>query len=245
MCCRTKSHRVLIDPDNAVFSLRVTTRNLHLTGMRNPTAPGAVSELAELVLPLLSPQDLAAAASACRALRAAASAVTTRRAADAARGLEPLPIPFDNTVDSKPYAYFLYTPFSLTPSPASPHAQPWGCTWARPPGPTWPRLHIYGFPSAGCACALGECGGARCACVDAEAEMAVGSSGAGMGNLGECGDGCACGPSCGNRRTQRGVAARLRVVRHLKKGWGLHADEALRRGQFVSEYTGKVEYVPL
>ena len=54
--------------------------------MRNPAAPGAVTESAELVLPLLPPQDLAVVASACRALRAAVTAVTARRAADAARG---------------------------------------------------------------------------------------------------------------------------------------------------------------
>jgi hypothetical protein len=37
----------------------------------------------------------------------------------------------------------------------------------------------------------------------------------------------------GNRPTQR-------VVRHLQKGWGLHAAEALGRGQFVCEYAGKL-----
>ncbi|RCV27563.1 hypothetical protein SEVIR_5G338700v4 [Setaria viridis] len=207
--------------------------------MRNPAKPAAVTESAELFLPLLPPRDLAAVASACRALRAAASAVTTRRAADAARGLEPLPIPFHNRVDSKPYAYFLYTPFSL--ARLAPGAQPWGGAWARPPVPTWPRPSLDGFPSAvcGCACEAGECGGPGCACADAEADAAGSGSEGGMGSLGECGEGCACGPSCGNRRTQRGVAVRLRVVRHLQKGWGLHAAEALGRRQFVCEYAGE------
>ncbi|KAL5228354.1 hypothetical protein ABZP36_016619 [Zizania latifolia] len=201
---------------------------------------GAVGELAELVLPWLPPRDLAATASACRALRAAASAVTAGRAADVARGLEPVPIPFDNLVDSRPYAYLLYTPFSLTPSAASLHAQQWGCTWARPPGPTWPRSDLGGFPSAECACSLGACGGARCPCADPEAEAVGSEAGVGMGSLRECGDGCACGPSCGNRRTQHGVTVRLRVVRHRKKGWGLHAAEVLHRGQFVCEYAGEL-----
>ncbi|KAJ1285608.1 hypothetical protein BS78_03G291500 [Paspalum vaginatum] len=212
--------------------------------MTNPTTPRAVTEAAELVLPLLPPQDLAAAASTCRSLRATASAVTARRAADAARGLEPVPIPFRNCVDSKPYAYFLYTPFSLTrssPGASSYGAQPWGSAWARPPSPTWPRPNLDGFPSAvcGCACEAGECGGPRCACADAEADAAGSASEAGMGSLRECGDGCACAPSCVNRQTQRGVAVRLRVVRHLQKGWGLHAAEALGRGQFVCEYAGE------
>uniref|UniRef100_A0A0D9YFK0 LOB domain-containing protein n=1 Tax=Oryza glumipatula TaxID=40148 RepID=A0A0D9YFK0_9ORYZ len=212
--------------------------------MRNSATPGAVGELAELVLPWLPPQDLAAAASASRALRAAASSVSAGRAADAAHGLEPHPIPFDNLVDGKPYAYFLYTPFSLTPSSASAsprRAQPWGRTWARPPGPTWPRSDLGGFPSSGCACAQGACGGARgCPCADPEAEAVGLGSEAGMGSLRECGDGCACGPLCGNRRTQLGVTVRLRVVRHREKGWGLHAAEVLRRRQFVCEYAGEL-----
>jgi histone-lysine N-methyltransferase SETMAR len=203
--------------------------------MRNPRAAGAVSELAELVLPWLPPADLAAAASASRAMRAAAAAVTARRAADSSRGLEAVSVPFDNPIDSKPYAYFLYTPFSLIHPAASAHAQPWGCARARPPCSTWPRPDL-GLPSAGCACADGECGGAGCACADAEAEMA----GPGMGSLRECGDGCACGPSCEHRRTQRGVTVQLRVVRQLKKGWGLHAAQALHRAQFVCEYAGTV-----
>uniref|UniRef100_A0ACD5VUW2 Uncharacterized protein n=1 Tax=Avena sativa TaxID=4498 RepID=A0ACD5VUW2_AVESA len=233
--------------------------------MRNPTAAGAASELAELVLPWLPPPDLAVAACASRALRAATSAVTARRAADSSRGLEAVSVPFDNPIDSKPYAYFLYTPFSLIHPAASAHAQPWGCTRARPPCPTWPRPDL-GLPSAGCACAEGECGGAGCACADPEAETADASragmgtlrecggagcacadpeaetadaSRAGMGTLRECGDGCACGPSCENRRTQRGVTVQLRVVRHLKKGWGLHAAQVLRRAQFVCEYAGE------
>uniref|UniRef100_A0ACD5W119 Uncharacterized protein n=1 Tax=Avena sativa TaxID=4498 RepID=A0ACD5W119_AVESA len=205
--------------------------------MRNPTAAGAASELAELVLPWLPPPDLAAAAAASRAMRAAASSVTARRAADFSRGLEAVSVPFDNPIDSKPYAYFLYTPFSLIHPAASAQAQPWGCSRARPPCPTWPRPDL-GLPSAGCACACGECGGTGCACADPEAEMA-GASGAGMGTLRECGDGCACGPSCKNRRTQRGVTVQLRVVRHLKKGWGLHAAQVLHRAQFVCEYAGE------
>ncbi|TVU34942.1 hypothetical protein EJB05_16800, partial [Eragrostis curvula] len=208
--------------------------------MRNPATTAALAESAELVLPWLPPQDLTAAASSCRTLRAAASAVTARRAADAARGLEPLPVPFHNAVDSKPYAYFLYTPFSLT-GPSSTRAQPWGCSRDGPPEPTWPRPNLDGFPSAvcGCACSAEECGGPECACADEEADAGSSGSEAGMGSLRECGDECACGPSCGNRRTQRGVTVRLRVVRHLQKGWGLHAAEAIGRGLFVCEYAGE------
>jgi hypothetical protein len=67
----------------------------------------------------------------------------------------------------------------------------------------------------------------------------------GIGSLTECDDGFVCAPSCGNRRTQRGVVVRLCVVRHLHKGWGLHTAEALSCGQFVCEYADKAGHMPL
>jgi hypothetical protein len=55
------------------------------------------------------------------------------------------------------------------------------------------------------------------------------------GSLRECGDRCACAPSFGNRRIQRGVAVRLRIVSQLYKWWGLHAAEALGCRPFVCD----------
>lgn len=139
--------------------------------MRNSATPGAVGELAELVLPWLPPQDLAAAASASRALRAAASSVSAGRAADAAHGLEPHPIPSTTSSTASP------TPTSSTPllphpvlrlrlTPPRPAV---GRTWARPPGPTWPRSDPRRVPSSGCACAQGRAAARGCPCADPEA----------------------------------------------------------------------------
>lgn len=61
-----------------------------------------------------------------------------------------------------------------------------------------------------------------------------------IGVMTECGANCTCGMECGNRLTQRGVAVRLKIVRDLKKGWGLHANQFIRRGEFVCEYAGEL-----
>jgi len=55
----------------------------------------------------------------------------------------------------------------------------------------------------------------------------------------ECGPACRCGSSCRNRVSQRGLAVRVAVVRHPRKGWGLHSLEPITRGAFVCEYAGK------
>lgn len=55
----------------------------------------------------------------------------------------------------------------------------------------------------------------------------------------ECGPGCQCGMECGNRLTQRGLAAKVKVVRHRQKGWCLHAAEDIRRGAFICQYAGE------
>ncbi|KAL0911044.1 hypothetical protein M5K25_019147 [Dendrobium thyrsiflorum] len=60
-----------------------------------------------------------------------------------------------------------------------------------------------------------------------------------MGSLRECGVHCSCGLECVNRTTQRGIGVRVKIVRDLKKGWGLHADQVLNRGEFICEYAGE------
>ena len=52
----------------------------------------------------------------------------------------------------------------------------------------------------------------------------------------ECGVACGCGLACVNRQSQRGVAARVVVKRHPRKGWSLHAGEAIRGGTFICQY---------
>ena len=54
----------------------------------------------------------------------------------------------------------------------------------------------------------------------------------------ECGALCGCTLACVNRQSQRGVAVRVVVKRHPRKGWGLHAGEAIPGGTFICEYAG-------
>ncbi|KAL3755014.1 hypothetical protein ACJRO7_002139 [Eucalyptus globulus] len=204
---------------------------------------GPFSRCAELILPWLTPRELAAVAMTSASLRRASRSVALRRASDAARGLEPLPVPFLNAVESLPYAYFLYTPSSLVLSP--PHdallRQPWGSsrTPARPaafPGrPSCEAVDMVGGVVLGCDCE--RCEGDDCACWG-------GGGGGGQGEeaevvVSECGPGCGCGPECGNRASQRGVEVRLKIVRDEKKGWCLFADQAIEKGRFVCEYAGE------
>ncbi|KAF9592849.1 hypothetical protein IFM89_017814 [Coptis chinensis] len=53
--------------------------------------------------------------------------------------------------------------------------------------------------------------------------------------MSECGERYVCDLSCGNRLTQKGVSVRLRVVKDGRKGWGLHAGEFIRQGEFVCD----------
>lgn len=196
----------------------------------NLVGEGLLLQWGSLVLPFLSPRDLAAVACSCRTLRRLAAAVTSRRAADAARGLEPSPVPFfDPSASPHPYSYFLYTPRPIASPPLHSHSQSWGGEGCAQ------RLHELSSSFAGidlgCDCVAGAgagCEPGRCSCwTDAE-----------LGVLTECGDNCSCGFMCGNRRTQTGIRTRLRIVRDQSKGWGLHAAEPIQRGNFVCEYAG-------
>ncbi|KAJ4763748.1 Histone-lysine N-methyltransferase SUVR3 [Rhynchospora pubera] len=199
----------------------------------NLTDEQLLYQWASLVLPYLSPRDLAASACACRTLSLIASGVTSRRTADAARGLERYPIPFGNaTASPQPYSYFLYTPHPiLSPSPSSSFSQSWGGEGTRGSATDCERLQglrsCFGGFEVGCDC--DRCEEGRCSCwSDME-----------LGVLKECGENCACGLTCENRRTRSGIPIRLKIVRDARKGWSLHAAEAIRRGDFVCEYAGE------
>ncbi|KAG8464823.1 hypothetical protein KFE25_010191 [Diacronema lutheri] len=56
----------------------------------------------------------------------------------------------------------------------------------------------------------------------------------------ECNSRCGCSAECANRVLQLGSRARVSVFKTASKGWALRADERLRRGTFVCEYTGEV-----
>ncbi|XP_073107821.1 histone-lysine N-methyltransferase SUVR3 [Elaeis guineensis] len=183
---------------------------------------------AELVLPWLAPPDLAAVASASKALRSVAMGVSYRRASDASRGLERHPVPFLNPVDAQPYSYFLYARFPLL-ALHSPSAQPWGGRGPTPSNPSSLAALTFSPAAGGCACAP--------ACAS-ECPCSLGPE-PGMELMTECGVNCPCGPECRNRVTQGGISARLRVVKHPLKGWGLHAAQFVKRGQFICEYAGE------
>lgn len=190
----------------------------------SPATTTAKAELrrcaAALVLPYLSPSALAAAALTCKHLASAALAIASSRASDAARGLEPQPIPFLNAVDARRYSYFLYTPTSVLPASA-PASQPWGPeSEPRPLRPCTKSASFLVLSGCGCEglCSTGDDGDCPC--------------------LSECGEDCGCGVDCGNRRTQGGIAVRLKIVMGRDKGWGLHAAQLIRKGEFVCEYAG-------
>lgn len=213
-------------------------RRRHETGDEAGTAHNPILQCAELILPWLTPRELATVSLTSASLRRTSQSVALRRSSDASRGLEPLPVPFLNAVDSHPYAYFLYTPSSLVLSPpnATLLRQSWGSSrtlagsTAFPGRPSRDAVGVVGGLVLGCDCE--RCEGHDCACWSGEggeeAEVLVS----------ECGPGCGCGPECGNRASQGGVEVKLKIVRDKEKGWCLFADQAIKKGRFVCEYAG-------
>ncbi|KAK7315518.1 hypothetical protein VNO77_34068 [Canavalia gladiata] len=191
-------------------------------------------ECAELVLPYLTPSELANVSMTCNSLREFAHSITLRRSSDASRTFENLPVPFLNAVDSHLYAHFLYTPSLLLPSSFFPR-QPWGSSVISPSAPTQLRAESItlvdelGRASSGCDCEA--CAGSECPCLGLDGLDDVGR---------ECGPGCRCGIECGNRSSRNGLAVRVKIVRDKRKGWGLHADQFIRKGEFVFEYAGEL-----
>ncbi|XP_014524231.2 histone-lysine N-methyltransferase SUVR3 isoform X2 [Vigna radiata var. radiata] len=209
-------------------------------------------QCAELVLPYLNPSELANVSLTCKSLFKLSRTITIRRASDASRTFETLPIPFLNTVDSHPYAPFLYTRSLVLSSPLSLPRQPWGSSAVSPSAQSrLLRAESVGFVDgegramSGCECEA--CDGGECPCAGLDGLDDVGR---------ECGPGCRCGPECGNRLTRNGLAVRVKIVRHRRKGWGLHADqliaksellttkEAQRRHQYYDELASQGRFSP-
>lgn len=97
----------------------------------------------------------------------------------------------------------------------------------------------------GCSCVGKDClveesdGEANCPCSRLKPEFMTGL-GLNFEVMTECGPSCACELECANRSTQRGVSARLRVVKEERKGWGLRAAQFVRGGEFICEYAGEL-----
>ncbi|XP_057950163.1 histone-lysine N-methyltransferase SUVR3 [Malania oleifera] len=207
----------------------------------------ALLQCANLILPWLNTSELASISLTCKTLYEISKSITISRSADASRSLENLPIPFINTVDGHPYAYFVYTPSQIITSPlfSRYQRQSWGrisygirptldsglgmVNWGSMDG----LVSESGGSAYGCDCEkcneVGD-GGFSCPCSSLNSSEIVT----------ECGPSCRCGLECGNRVTQKGISVRLKIVRDWRKGWGLHADQLILCGQFVCEYAGEL-----
>ncbi|KAA8518366.1 hypothetical protein F0562_015751 [Nyssa sinensis] len=192
----------------------------------------AVFECAELILPWLHPTELASISSTCKTLNHISKSINARRSCDASRAFENFPTPFVNTVDDQPYVYFIYTPTqTLGVDPSSRVRQNWGSKHIV--RPVFCSDLTDPFPWVEDACG--------CDCESCAEDLGCPCSTQNLSELTrECGLSCRCGLECGNRSTQRGVSVRLKIVKNRRKGWGLHADQLIRRGQFVCEYAGEL-----
>ncbi|KAK9290283.1 hypothetical protein L1049_008450 [Liquidambar formosana] len=219
---------------------------------KKPHGERALFECAELILPWLDPPELASISSTCKTLYHISKTITARRTSDASRAFENFPIPFINAVDHQPYFYFIYTPSQILPSPSSSTSpqfqrQSWGSSnsmvkpklnsscvnTGRPSLESVSLGSEYGEEGYGCDCeTCGEAGdgGFDCPC----SRLNWGEI------MSECGPSCRCGLECPNRLTQREVSVQLKIVRDQRKGWGVHAAQLIRQGQFVCEYAGEL-----
>ncbi|KAJ7971945.1 Histone-lysine N-methyltransferase [Quillaja saponaria] len=195
----------------------------------------ALFQCAELILPWLTPLELANVSLTCRTLHQISKSITLSRSSDACRAFENIAIPFCNAVDSHPYAYFIYTHSLILPSSSSSQFQRqfWGSNFSRIGVESVGLVDELGENVSGCDCEscneVGD-GDTRCPC----------SSLDGLDVVRECGSSCRCGLECGNRLSQKRITIRLKVVRDRRKGWGLHSDQLIQKGQFVCEYAGEL-----
>ncbi|XP_050203745.1 histone-lysine N-methyltransferase SUVR3 [Mercurialis annua] len=180
------------------------------------------------ILPYLTPQELSNISLTCKSLSQISKKITLNRTLDASRSLENNEIPFHNTLDNTPYAYFLYTQSNILPS-QSITRQSWGGPSPRRP----PRYE--GLLECDCDCE--ECNQEE---EEEDGVSVLGVEEVEMGIMSECGTSCGCGFKCRNRLTQKGVSVKLKIVRDLRKGWGLWADQFIWEGQFVCEYAGEL-----
>ncbi|CAH8386184.1 unnamed protein product [Eruca vesicaria subsp. sativa] len=189
-------------------------------------------QCADVILPWLNPRELASVSQTCKALSFISKSITLHRSLDAARSLENLPIPFLNTVDSKRYADFIYTPFQIPASTSSPPPrQQWGSASNAQISLISDSVSVS-LVDGVCGCECERCEEGYCQC------LALAADSNEIGN--ECGFGCGCGPDCPNRLTQKGILVGLKIVRDEKKGWCLYADQLIKKGQFICEYAGEL-----
>ncbi|XP_022983826.1 histone-lysine N-methyltransferase SUVR3 isoform X2 [Cucurbita maxima] len=184
---------------------------------------------AHLVLPWLTSLELASISLSCKFLNATSKSITLRRILDASRSIENIPIPFHPSINDCPYAFFIYTPTSIIPDHRI-ERQCWGSISdsqsSHVGSESMSLVDDLGGDVSGCDCE--NCGEYEfqcpCSSLDGLEDVAT-----------ECGPRCSCGLECENRLTQRGICVRLKISRDEKKGWGLYADELIKKGTFICE----------
>ncbi|XP_047332487.1 histone-lysine N-methyltransferase SUVR3 [Impatiens glandulifera] len=181
---------------------------------------------ADLILPWLEPSDLAAISLTCKSLNLISHSISASRSSDAARSFETHPIPFINTVDNHPYAYFIYTTTQVISIDSHQARQSWGGH----------RPSLEQANSSLCSDAPG------CDCDSCDERMDCPCRESISPDLiRECGPSCGCNRNeCGNRLTQTGVSVLLKIVKQIRKGWSLHSRQFIHKGQFVCEYAGEL-----
>ncbi|KAK9068508.1 hypothetical protein SSX86_012622 [Deinandra increscens subsp. villosa] len=202
---------------------------------KKPTWIHRLSNAAPYILPYLPPAELSAVALTCKTLHLVARSVTVARSSDASINSEKLPIPFINSaVDGHPYAYFIYTPTQIISFTDDASRRPWGSFSDGRPDPGLVLSPTVNSVEDRCLC---ECERSD---VDLDLLGCPCSRRKVPGLIWECGSGCMCGPGCRNRVSQSGVSVRLKIVRSVRKGWGLHADQFIKGGEFICEYAGQL-----
>lgn len=208
---------------------------MHLQQFQSPPSKRnncpSLFQCLELVLPWLTPQELAITSLTCRTLHTLSNSITLRRASDASKSLETHPIPFQNSHDEHPYAYFIYTPSQTVSSSQLSVRQSWGSSSSLYESSSETKIGVEtlrfvdesGETASGCDCETCDDG---CPCAGFD------------GVVLECGPSCGCGLNCGNRLTQSGIEVKLKILRDTRKGWGLYADQFIPKGRFVCEYAG-------
>lgn len=207
----------------------------------NPSHSLLFYQCAEMVLPWLTPIELATISLTCKTLSLVSQSINACRSSDASRSFENFPVPFHNPVDHHPYSFFLYTPSHLISSSASlnplPQRQPWGFNSFIPPEPPLAKLQfLVDDTGSGCHCHMcTKSGDHGCPCVEKFNGV--------EDVVGECGPSCRCGLHCDNRLTQFGISVHLKIVKDRRKGWGLYADQFISQGCFICEYAGAI-FIP-
>ncbi|KAM6546956.1 hypothetical protein CsatB_027692 [Cannabis sativa] len=196
----------------------------------NPnTSSSSFFQCAELLLPWLTPTELANVSLTSKTLNRIAKSITLRRISDVSRNHENLPIPCSNSADEELYPYFFYTS-SQIPSSRFPNRQSWGSASAVKPDPNVRVVEEWVGLGDGCECERCE-DGEYCPCLRFDGLE---------GLVSECGPSCGCDLECGNRLSQRGVSVMLKIVKDERKGWCVCSAQFISKGQFICEYAGEL-----